>query len=661
MTEDFSEQEQEQAQLRKLDQLRKLVQTILGHHLFLLIIIFILILGAVLSFVLMQVSYSSSRYLARLNLCYQPKQKGKIGQYDDRYVLQILKRKSTRVSFYSQRDGKDSKRKQISGQIMFLTNRKQPHNFNILLHAGSEAEAVDFINEFGQVCINEYIKERTQDLEKWKKVLEDERKEIYGNMQKLNAEATQLTTPLNVVSPEKDYERLRTQMNDLQSSRVRLNYTLKNLNRHKAQLEKDLSTVNPMILTYQFEIKKFFTELEKLDKEISLAEELYTPENPKMITLLSRRNAERKRLADFLKSKGIGSADPQMLRTAEKLNTELKNVLQELETKNGELRILDGEIDGCRKRLQTLTQYRPKLQMLTQKRRNLQESMQRLDESISEINYMLLMVKEDLFIGEKASSAVGDQPFSKKRLAICIFAALALTAFFAALVVLLEFIFGRIANVKELMLYDEFHFLGVLPASEKMFNSEDRERLIFNKIFHKFQAEGHHIIFTAALPGAKIISQLFDFFEWSFATTGRKMLIVDMVLAEEFDEIPDEDSDTILITFSKGKCYLPLASKKFLSSSEAEMLKSDFQLLKEKYDYIFIRHSFTLRRSVLLLEQIAALCDGAIVAVAAGKTPRKSLRYLISTQLKINIPIMTVLTDHQVKRLNKDLNLEAES
>ena len=659
MTDEYSDKEQ--AQLRKLDQLRKLVQTILGHHILLLVIVFILILGAVLSSVLMVVLYSPSRYLARLNLCFQPKQKGKIGQYDDRYVLQILKRKSTRVSFYSQKDGKDPKRRQLARRIMFSVNRKQPHNFTILLHAASESDAVEYINDFAQICISEYIRERTLDLKKWKRVLEEERKGLNEKTQKLNAEMAKMTMPLNIISPEKDFERLRTQMNDLQSSRVRLNYVLKNLEQRKTQLEKELAAVNPKMLEYQFEIKKFFAELEKLDNEITLSGELYTPENPKMIALLSRRNAEQKRLALFLHSKGIGSADPQMLRLAEKLNTELKSVQQELEAKNGELRILEGEIEGCRNRFLALSQYRPRIQMLTQQRKNLQESMQRLDESISEINYMLLMVKEDLFIGEKASSAVGNQPFSKKKLAISIFAALALTAFVAALVVLLEFFFGKIADAKELMLYEDFHYLGVLPDAEKMFSSEDRERMIFNKIFHKFQAVGPHVIFTAALPGAKILNQLFDFFDWSFAVSGRKMLVIDMILAEEFEDMPDPDSNTVLITFSKGKCHLPLASKKYLSPTESEMLKSDFEILKKEFDYIFIRHSFTLRRSILLLEQIASLCDGALVAVGAGRTPRKSLRNLISTQLRINIPFMTILTDHQKKRLHKELNLEAES
>ena len=211
------------------------------------------------------------------------------------------------------------------------------------------------------------------------------------------------------------------------------------------------------------------------------------------------------------------------------------------------------------------------------------------------------------------------------------------------------------------MLYVEFQFLGTLPASEEMFRSKDREKLVFNKLFHNFQASGLHVLFTGALTGSKIINEIFDSFEWNFAMSGHRMLVVNMVLAEEFDETVDPDSETMIITFSNGKCYLPLTSKKYMDPSELELLKNDFQLLKKNYDYIFIRHTFTMRRSILFLEQITGICDGMIVSVGAGKTPRKSLRKLLSAQLKIKLPILTVLTDYTIKDLDKDINQEAES
>lgn len=662
------ESERELEQLRKLDKLKKLVLTILGTHWILLIIIFFLVLAAITTAVVASVSYSSSRFVARINLCYLPKQRGKINPYDEKYVLGILKRQSTRANFTrrleanndNKKKGRNPKKRPYS-QIVIYKDRKQPHNFSIQLNAASEAVSVDQINEFALVCIQEYTKERTQDLQKWKAVLEKERKDIYAKIQSCNDQISQLIMPLHIVTPEKEYERIRSQIGEFQTAKFRLNVDLEKLTTREKQLKKELAAINPAVLLHQKEIKAFQAELVKIDKEILTASEIYTEKNPKMIAIVSRRQAVQNRMKAFLASKGIKSVDTQSVAMAEKLSAEQKGIQNELEIKRNEMRVLEEEISKCQKRFQDLTELQPKLQHKKQLLASHQEAVSRLDESISEINYMLLTVKDDLFINEKARSAVGNRLFAKKKLAICVFAALAITGFAAALVVVLEFLFGCVANAHELMLYEEFQFLGTLPASEEMFRSKDREKLVFNKLFHNFQASGLHVLFTGALTGSKIINEIFDSFEWNFAMSGHRMLVVNMVLAEEFDETVDPDSETMIITFSNGKCYLPLTSKKYMDPSELELLKNDFQLLKKNYDYIFIRHTFTMRRSILFLEQITGICDGMIVSVGAGKTPRKSLRKLLSAQLKIKLPILTVLTDYTIKDLDKDINQEAES
>ena len=665
------ESEKELEQLQKLDKLRKLVQTILGGHLVLLTFIFLFVFAAVLTVVMMSVSHSPRRYLARLNLCYLPKQKGKIAHYDDKHVLGILKRQRIRHNFTKhvntkfdekERNSKKARQqRQAARQIMILRDRKQPHNFSILLNAATESDAVEMVNEFAQVCIQEYVRERTQDLHKWKIVLEKERVELNEKIQKCNEKISKLTSSRNIVLPEKEYERIRIQLNEFQTAKIRLHIILEKLNNHKKQLEKELSEVNPALLTHQQEIKAFQEQLEKLNNEVFTASEIYTDENPKMIAIISRRNAVQKRMDAFLKSKGIKSFDNSAITKAEKLSTEQKSLTEELEAKQSEMRVLESEIADCQRRFQLMTEYQPKLQKLTQERGSLLDSQKRLDESISEINYMLLMVNEDLFINEKATAAVGSKPFAKKKIAICVFAALVFTAFAASLIVLLEFFFGRVSNAQELQLYNEFTYLGEIPASEKIFSSKEQEKVIFNKIFHHFNSMGLHLIFTECLPGSKIIPQLFDFFEWNFAMSGQKMLLVDLVLAEQFEEPADEDCMTMIITFSKGKCYLPLTSKEFFAPTELELLKSDFQLLKQSYDYIFIRNTASLRGSILLLDQIIDICDGIMISVGQGRTPRKYMRTLLTAQNKIKLPVMTILTGFNAKKTIQDLNQEAVS
>ena len=50
-----------------------------------------------------------------------------------------------------------------------------------------------------------------------------------------------------------------------------------------------------------------------------------------------------------------------------------------------------------------------------------------------------------------------------------------------------------------------------------------------------------------------------------------------------------------------------------------------------------------------------------LYAIGAGKTPRKYLRELLAVQFKVDIPIMTILSDTEEENLKRDLKLETES
>ena len=658
------EQQREEEQLKKVDKLRRHIQAILRSHVVLIVLVFLVLLGAFVGFLAAWSSFSPTRYQAKLTLCFHPKHKGKIGHYDDKHLLRILNRRATRDTFTGKSKGKEfRRRKKIAENIRINTDRKHPQTFFLELAARSEREAVEGINYFADICIQEYTQERTKDLQQWKKLLITEKEDVAQSIQKLSTQITDLTTPLQMATPEKDHERLRQHMNELQISSNRHSYVVENLTLRKKQLESELAEVSPMLLSNQKEIREFYKEIEALDKEIAKATEIYTDENPKMIALNSRRSAVQKRLDAFLGEKNIKSADPQSIRQAEALSAELKSLNSELETKLNEKRVLDGEIADCAKRLELYKEYYPKLQLLYQERRTQRESMKRLEESIAEIDYAQLMVKEDLFVNEPAKSAWGERPFSVKNMALGLIAAMVLTALFAILVTLVESLFGAVTDVRELKLYDEFQFLGVLPTSMDLFKSEERKTTAFNTILHNFEELDPKVVFTGCLTGARLLPEFLDFLQVNFYTVGKRTLLIDMELASEVQDVLESSEpagDTMLVVFSGSRCILPLSSRKFLTPSEVALLKNDFMILREQYDYIFIRHTFPLRRSKLLLEEISSLCDAALYTVGAGKTPRNNLRELRAVQLKIGIPVMTVLTDHSASRLNRDLELEAE-
>ena len=91
------------------------------------------------------------------------------------------------------------------------------------------------------------------------------------------------------------------------------------------------------------------------------------------------------------------------------------------------------------------------------------------------------------------------------------------------------------------------------------------------------------------------------------------------------------------------------------------LLKQDLELLCKSYDLIFIKHSASLRSDRLFFEQIFALCDSAILAVGAKRTPRKLLRQLTALQRKTSLPIMTILSESSPREFNKDQSMEGEA
>ena len=185
-----------------------------------------------------------------------------------------------------------------------------------------------------------------------------------------------------------------------------------------------------------------------------------------------------------------------------------------------------------------------------------------------------------------------------------------------------------------------------------MFESKRQEQIAFSSICHNFQTTDveHHVVLAGVLPGGRLIPSIFDAFEWNYAMAGKHTLTIDMVLADNFDYEAYPPSDTGIIIYSGGKGFLPVVSKHYLSPSELMLLNQDLEILRKSYDLIFIRHSSSLRHDRLFLEQIVDLCDGALIAVGAKKTPRQSLRRLILLHKKTKFPIMIILSESLPKQ-----------
>lgn len=658
--EEMSEQELEQ--MKKLELIRKQLQIILRSHIILTCVVFVLLLSGILSILYVRVAFSSNRYISRISMHYYPKQPGKIRPYEENFMLQMFNRPALRSKFFDMASNKEFDGVAPTGSIMVKVEKKKNSSFAVVLHARTEQEAVTFTNGYARLCLLEYAEKRTRDLQKWEEVLKQKKQDVFKQIQELNLKKEKLTAPLNVVSPEEDYDRIRVGLSERQESLSKLKFSLLNLETRRDRLQSNLKGFKPALLERKQEIQEQSKELKHLEKEISIARELYTEENPRLMSLLSRERVLREQFEGFLKTCGLTMLDTQKLESAESLHAELKTVQTELSGKEEEIRVLEGEIGMERKLLESLTEILPAYQELKQQTASLRDSLQKLDESLADINYLLVLVKDDLFITEQAVTAVGQKPFRKKNLAIALFAAVALTGFIIAILVLLDLFFGNVTSEQEMTLRSELNYLGKLPVSSKLFGSGAAKELIFNTVCLHLQniLKDKGVILAGALPGARLIPEFFSAVEWTYAMSGERLLFVDIVPADNVEEdLPMED--TGIVAYSGDKGVLPIASKKYLAPAEQELLKQDLVTLRKKYDIIFFRHHFAFRSDRLFLERFIPLCDDLLIAAGLMKTPRKNLRTLAEIQRETGIGIMTVLTVGKASHFQKILDMESES
>ena len=638
---------QELERINKLDQIRKQIQLILGSHIYLLLIAFLLFLAVTISYVYMHVVSSPYRYTARLALHYYPKETGSVKAYDDRFVVQICSSATLKERFFLALNNREFEDMYPSSPISIAVEmKKKSRNIDIVIQTHTEREAIVFTNAYAQMCIQDYIERRTNDLQNWEDSMKKKKDDIFEQIQEINKEKESLISPINIIDPDKDNEKLRIELTNQLSRKVNINYVIHNLESRHKRLKTEIDTVNPMLLEHKNVIFEMTTDLKKIDKEISVTQGLYTANNPKMLALLSRRAELQAKYDNFLKQHNITESDIETLSSIEKLKADFKAVDTELEDKKDELLVVENEIEENQKRVSQLSQVMPRYKECEQMIKSLYDSLKKIDASLSDINYLILLVKDDLFLTDEVTAAVSESPLRKKFIALAIFIAFVLASFVALLLCFLDYFFGKISNEKEMMLPPELHYLGKLPASKSLLVSDIAKELFFNTVCHKFQHDvtEHHVVLTGALPGSKIMDEFYSAIEWNYAMAGKKFLTIDMVSADDIDDSL-QLNETGIVAYSGSKGILPMTSPNYIMPAEQELLKEDLRVLLKTYDLIFFRQKTLFNDDDLFLEQFSPLCDGLLVVVGLNQTYRKTLRSVIAFQKEMGLPIMTLLSD----------------
>ena len=656
--------ENEFERLQKLEEVKRHFQALFGAHLPLLGVLFVLWLGGLTLLTYLKVASASDRYTATVSLHYIPAQTRSFAPYDAKYVFQLLNRREQYNDFLdgleNENNAKPSEHAQrarsssLPSNVTIKYDPKQINFFTISISASTAEDAVKFVNKFAETCISAYNQERRAKLNLERESVRRKRDETLLLIQQIDEEMQKLGAALLMHAPEKEYERLRTLLAERQTELNKLDFAISGLEAQRKRLEETLATINPALYDNLKELQEHLGRLEKVKQEVTVAREIYTPQNPKLQVLESRYKVMEQALQLFLTFHGLTRADIASMDNVVQLNADLQKVTNELQAKQVAKTALEKDIDDNNSRFQEINVLYPKASQLTQERNLQAENVRMMDNRITEIDNLLPQLERDLFVGEYATSAVGRSAFNKKTVGINLFISTVAAIVLVVLIVLIEYLVGKVSDEKELELYSHINYLGVLPDTGQAMTPASGGQMAFSAVCNHIMSlePKQHVIFVAPLPGGTNLSPAFyENLLSIFHMADKQPLLIDTVPSDEFEATDDMYAGHMeVIAHSEDRGYLPMINRNYFTLTTLSSVKHDLDILRKTYDPIIIKRSTSMRFNKIFIENLSVFCDGAVLGVQARRTPRKFLRFMSKMQEKTKMQLMSFLLDVSVHK-----------
>ena len=635
--------------MQKLEELRRTFQSILGSHVVLLVFSLVVLCGCFLALFYIRAKSSNSRFSASVALHYQPKSTVNVQPYNDKYVMYVLSREAVRRQFYDSLGASGDLRDATGPQDIRIEQVFRQNNYYVVsLSAATEKDAVTFVNMLADMCTAAYDEERLSYLENWKSALEQNRQELIVQIEQINDKMAQLNVTAVMVAPEKNYEYLQNRLTSEKANLAKQEASLRALEQQYKALEKSKSDIFPLLLPNIGKIHEYQAELAKLDQEIRRLKEQFTERNPKVMAVEGRRARTEQEFHEFLEEKGLATTDMEFLESAPLVIKELDRVSGELESMRGVIDVQTKLVASLEKDLHDFNTNFPLRQDFIQQQAKLKGSLEKLDATISDINYLKPLVKDDLFVGEKARGAKEKLPFTKEAITISVLGAVAMTGGLALLLLVFGYFYGTVHGESEIDELSGLRYIGIIPSANSRLGHGESEHAFFSGVSHQFNMSKPlpAVLLIGSLPGGEMRPEFVQSFVEDCAVgEERKVLVLTLVKAAEF-KIPRDPGlhRCALAIYSGSNGYLPVDDPQCLQASEEGKMRQDILLLRKLFDLICIVQEEPIDYNGLFLTQAATMCDATLLAVGVKKTPRRMLRMLQELQEKIGLSVMTVLT-----------------
>ena len=652
MQDDLTESEREQ--LRKLVVLQKVAGIIFLKWAWLLLVVFVALAAGFSLFVVTHYSKSIRRFDAKTQLLYNPRQIAKIQNVSDKQLMSILNRASIKRKLGNRMAMPLNERECLGQDLEIQQERRQQNLFLLTAHAPTKAGAVEKVNLYAEMLIDEYATYRNRDLETWRESLEVRKKGLLGNIAELEGEESVLKGKAGVAAPTEMLTMTTGLLSDQRRNLSLLSVKINNEEQKKKSLEAVVGQMGAAVSANAATIRRKSRELAELDKEIAKLREIYTDLNPKVKGRLEDR---QKMLADyneFLKSKGIDGVDLDTLAQTEKAVSDLAESMMCLNVLKEDYHSLEQEIKSNEKLAERLTAVIPAFERLRVKRVDLERAMNDLDEQIGNLAYLQSAARSDLKQIERAGGAADMNPRRPRNFILAIAAAVVCTLLLAVWILVFEFLFGKVTGGRELKARNEITFIGSLPRPGCVNEGEERDVLGVVALNFSSAQMPKGIVLECRLPGAEMQPKFGEVLVWSLAMAGCRSFVLEIV--PHFGFTPPENGESMLNTVRCGDTgWFPVDNRYALAPTEVQMLKADLEGIRQEYEHVFLRMPDGFRRGGSFLDQLLDLSDCALVMVGAGNTSRSALSYALRHVQAKQKPVLGLAVGATAKVVRKEM------
>ena len=635
--------EEDAEQLRRLEQYRKLVWVVVQRHYRALLIVFATITCGMMAMYWLNVRLADDRYEAGSALFFYSKQTELIKAMDVRQGFEIFSRRSMMPLLTESMGLPPEKAGSLHRRITINYDKNKPNLVALSARGATVEEALALVNSFADLCVSEYLRFRSQDLQNSQVVLIARKSELNNAIQEYEKEAAALMKALDSVAPGMEAERLRKTLTEQKTLLSEINVQIANEKSRKEKLDEQLKNIHPAVSRYAARLKDMIAEIERLNKEVVRLETVYTGRNPKLIAAQSELATAEKKYQDFMESKEITDFDADTLHEVDTINSVMTQVVNALETFGENRAALVAEIENNERHVARIAEKLPRYNEITHQRELLHQSLQNVEASLDETRFLLASFGNDVMQVERATNASAKTPFSRRNIVITLIMAIMGTGIAGTMVVLNGIIFGKVESQEELELFDELVPLGAYHIA---LSTPEGEKNMLEKIAYRFQAikPSRRIVFGGCLLGAETKEPIDGMLAWSCAMEGSRVILLNVVPAITFKGDTEPTARFGAIIIRDAVAEMPVKNVFALSKAELELLINDIQLLLEEYDMVVINRAESIPQDDIFFQQMLDLSDCAILYVGERSTPRKLLRHVVDLQRKGNYTIMTILT-----------------